>query len=71
MRPLNLDAMQAAAQNLVGQHDFAAFGSPPKGENIFGKSIRLNGLLKAIVYILIFPQMPSCTGWCGCQWELC
>ncbi len=33
MRPLNLDAMQAAAQNLVGQHDFAAFGSPPKGEN--------------------------------------
>lgn len=32
-RRLGLEAMQAAAQQLVGRHDFAAFGSPPKGEN--------------------------------------
>lgn len=32
-RTLNLEAMQAAASLLVGQHDFAAFGSPPVGEN--------------------------------------
>ncbi len=30
---LNLEAMQAAASMLVGKHDFAAFGSPPVGEN--------------------------------------
>lgn len=29
--PLLLESMQVAAQHLVGQHDFAAFGSPPKG----------------------------------------
>jgi tRNA pseudouridine38-40 synthase len=32
-RTLNLEAMQAAASMLVGWHDFAAFGSPPVGEN--------------------------------------
>ncbi|RME40092.1 MAG: tRNA pseudouridine(38-40) synthase TruA [Thermoflexia bacterium] len=32
-RPLNLAAMQAAAALLVGTHDFAAFGRPPKGTN--------------------------------------
>jgi len=32
-RTLNLEAMQAAASMLVGKHDFAAFGSPPVGEN--------------------------------------
>jgi len=32
-RTLNLEAMQAAAALLVGWHDFAAFGSPPVGEN--------------------------------------
>lgn len=32
-RTLNLEAMQAAASMLVGRHDFAAFGSPPIGEN--------------------------------------
>lgn len=32
-RALNLEAMQAAASMLVGKHDFAAFGSPPVGEN--------------------------------------
>lgn len=30
---LNADAMQAAAQLLVGEHDFATFGQPPHGEN--------------------------------------
>lgn len=28
-RPLAVDAMQRAAQALVGRHDFSAFGSPP------------------------------------------
>ncbi len=32
-RPLAYSAMQAAAQMLVGRHDFAAFGSPPQGSS--------------------------------------
>ncbi|MCZ7544022.1 MAG: tRNA pseudouridine(38-40) synthase TruA [Anaerolineae bacterium] len=32
-RPLDGLAMQAAAQHLLGEHDFAAFGRPPQGEN--------------------------------------
>lgn len=32
-RPLRCDLMQIAAQFLLGQHDFWAFGSPPKGNN--------------------------------------
>lgn len=32
-RPLDFDAMQAAAQMLLGRHDFAAFGNPPQGDN--------------------------------------
>jgi tRNA pseudouridine38-40 synthase len=31
--PLDLAAMQQAAQNLVGEHDFAAFGQPPQGRS--------------------------------------
>ena len=31
--PLNLDAMQQAASWLIGEHDFAAFGQPPQGNN--------------------------------------
>ncbi len=31
--PLNERAMQEAARCLVGEHDFAAFGQPPQGEN--------------------------------------
>jgi tRNA pseudouridine38-40 synthase len=30
---LDIKAMQAAANRLVGQHDFATFGQPPQGEN--------------------------------------
>ncbi|NLE45493.1 MAG: tRNA pseudouridine(38-40) synthase TruA [Chloroflexi bacterium] len=30
-RPLDLAAMRLAAATLVGEHDFAAFGQPPKG----------------------------------------
>ncbi len=30
---LDVEAMQAAAQCVVGRHDFATFGTPPKGEN--------------------------------------
>lgn len=29
----NVDAMQCAAAQLIGEHDFAAFGTPPKGNN--------------------------------------
>jgi len=30
---LDLQAMQSAAERLIGQHDFATFGQPPQGEN--------------------------------------
>jgi tRNA pseudouridine38-40 synthase len=32
-RKLDREAMQAAAKTLVGRRDFAAFGSPPQGDN--------------------------------------
>jgi tRNA pseudouridine38-40 synthase len=31
--PLDIAAMQTAAQHLVGTHDFATFGQPPQGES--------------------------------------
>ncbi len=31
--PLDVAAMQTAAQALIGRHDFSAFGSPPQGDN--------------------------------------
>lgn len=30
---LDTDGMQAAARRLIGKHDFATFGKPPRGEN--------------------------------------
>jgi tRNA pseudouridine38-40 synthase len=33
VHPLNIDTMNQAAKALVGVHDFATFGQPPKGEN--------------------------------------
>jgi tRNA pseudouridine38-40 synthase len=33
VRPLDVAAMQGAAQVLVGSHDFATFGQPPRGES--------------------------------------
>jgi tRNA pseudouridine38-40 synthase len=30
---LDADAMETAAQYLIGQHDFGAFGTPPQGDN--------------------------------------
>ena len=32
-QPLDADAMDAAARCLIGQHDFGAFGTPPRGDN--------------------------------------
>ena len=32
-RTLDLEVMQSAAECLIGQHDFSAFGSPPQGNN--------------------------------------
>jgi tRNA pseudouridine38-40 synthase len=31
--PLDVEAMAATAEYIVGEHDFAAFGRPPQGEN--------------------------------------
>ena len=31
-RPLNVEAMNEASRALVGEHDFAAFGSAPQGD---------------------------------------
>jgi tRNA pseudouridine38-40 synthase len=31
--PLDADAMNSAAQYLIGEHDFGAFGTPPRGDN--------------------------------------
>ncbi len=38
--PLDVEAMQAAAALLVGEHDFAAFGTPPKRENTIRRVLR-------------------------------
>ncbi len=38
--PLDLAAMQAAARHVEGEHDFAAFGRPPKGENTVRRVFR-------------------------------
>jgi tRNA pseudouridine38-40 synthase len=32
-QPLDVEAMQAAAASMVGEHDFATFGQPTKGES--------------------------------------
>lgn len=37
---LNVEAMRAAAQRVVGEHDFAAFGWPPKGNNTVRRVLR-------------------------------
>jgi tRNA pseudouridine38-40 synthase len=39
-RPLDLDAMQAAAALLLGTHDFATFGQPPQGDNTVRELLR-------------------------------
>lgn len=39
-RPLDVAAMAQATQAIVGEHDFAAFGRPPKGENTVRRVIR-------------------------------
>ncbi len=31
--PLDADTMNAAVRDLIGKHDFGAFGSPPRGDN--------------------------------------
>lgn len=38
--PLDVEAMQAAAQVLIGEHDFAAFGQPPRGNRRSGATTR-------------------------------
>lgn len=38
--PLDVEAMQAAAQVVVGEHDFATFGQPTQGENTLRRVIK-------------------------------
>lgn len=38
--PLNLEAMNSAAQYLIGWHDFASFGKPPQGNNAIREVMR-------------------------------
>jgi len=38
--PLDDEAMQEATRILVGEHDFAAFGRPPRGENTVRRILR-------------------------------
>jgi tRNA pseudouridine38-40 synthase len=39
-QPLDVNAMQEAANLLVGEHDFATFGQPPQGANTVRRVIR-------------------------------
>jgi tRNA pseudouridine38-40 synthase len=39
-RPLDVSAMSEAALALLGEHDFATFGSPPQGENTVRRVVR-------------------------------
>lgn len=45
--PLAADAMDAAARCLIGQHDFGAFGTPPRGDNtvreMYAAQVRRDG----------------------------
>jgi tRNA pseudouridine38-40 synthase len=38
--PLDMGAMQRAATSLIGVHDFATFGQPPRGENTVREVMR-------------------------------
>jgi len=40
--PLDADAMHAAAQALLGTHDFGAFGTPPRGDNTVRDMVQAN-----------------------------
>jgi tRNA pseudouridine38-40 synthase len=40
--PLDLDLAQNAANMLIGEHDFAGFGTPPQGENSVRAVLRAN-----------------------------
>ena len=46
-QPLDADAMDAAARCLIGQHDFGAFGTPPRGDNtvreMYAAQVRRDG----------------------------
>jgi tRNA pseudouridine38-40 synthase len=40
VRPLDVTAMQKAAQHLLGDHDFATFGQPPQGESTVRRMVQ-------------------------------
>jgi tRNA pseudouridine38-40 synthase len=41
-KPLNVEAMAEASAVLIGEHDFATFGSPPQGTNTVRRVIDVN-----------------------------
>ncbi len=49
-QPLKLEAMQAAADELLGTHDFAAFGKPPQGNNTVREVLRSEWAQDGAVY---------------------
>lgn len=50
--PLDASAMDAAARELIGQHDFGAFGTPPRGDNTI-RTMYQAGVRRVGVQILI------------------
>jgi tRNA pseudouridine(38-40) synthase len=76
-RPLAVDAMQRAAQALVGRHDFSAFGSPPgRGtavRDVFSAHWREEGYwlsfeiaANAFLYRMVRMWWERCCGWRRC-----
>ncbi len=41
-KPLDVERMNQAAGSLVGEHDFATFGRPPRGQNTVRQVLRAN-----------------------------
>jgi tRNA pseudouridine38-40 synthase len=41
-KPLDIERMNQAAAGLVGEHDFATFGRPPRGQNTVRQVLRAN-----------------------------
>jgi tRNA pseudouridine38-40 synthase len=46
--PLDEVAMQDAANHIIGEHDFAAFGNPPQGENTVREVFRSEWLIEPL-----------------------
>jgi tRNA pseudouridine38-40 synthase len=49
--PLNVEAMAAASQALVGSHDFAAFGKPPQGDSTVREVARAEWFVEDLYHV--------------------